>query len=133
MRVVSLLPSATEILFAVGAGDSVVGVTFECDYPPAARERPVVSNSALPPGLTPAEIDVTVSATVGSGAELYTLDAGALHDLDPDVIVTQDLCAVCAFDVTTVDDALTHLGCRAAVVTVDPMTLDAVLDSITRI
>jgi iron complex transport system substrate-binding protein len=133
MRVVSLLPSTTEILFAVGAGKSVVGVTFECDFPAEARERRVVSTSALVAGLTPAEIDASVAARIGSGEDLYKLDAGALRDLDPDVILTQDLCAVCAVDVTTVDDALSHLGCRAEVVTIDPMTLDAVLESIIRI
>ena len=133
MRIVSLLPSTTEILFAIGAGDDVVGVTFECDYPPAARQRVIVSNTALPHGLTPAEIDEEVRARIGAGEELYRLDAGALHALDPDVVVTQDLCAVCAVDVTTVDDALAHLGCRAQVVTIDPGTLDEVLESIARL
>ena len=130
MRIVSLLPSTTEILFAIGAGDHVVGVTFECDYPPEARTRRVVSTSALPPGLSPAEIDAVVRERVAAGEDLYRLDEGALRDLDPDVVVTQDLCAVCAVDVTNVDDALRHLGCRADVVTIDPMRLDDVLDSI---
>jgi iron complex transport system substrate-binding protein len=130
VRIVSLLPSATEILFAVGAGDDVVGVTFECDFPPEARGRRIVSNTALTPGLTPAQIDAEVRARVAAGDDLYTLDAGALRDLDPDMIVTQDLCAVCAVDVANVDAALDHLGCRAEVVTVDPMTLDEVLGSI---
>ena len=130
MRIVSLIPSATEILFAVGAGDDVVGVTFECDFPPAARERRVVSTSAMPEGLTPQEIDDFVGAAVAAGEDLYRLDAGALADLDADLVVTQDLCAVCAIDVTTVDDALTHLGCRADVVTTDPHTLADVLASI---
>ena len=133
MRIVSLLPSTTEILFAIGAGDQVVGVTFECDHPPAARERVIVSNTALPEGLTPAQIDDEVRARMAAGEELYRLDAGALHRLDPDVVVTQDLCAVCAVDVSTVDDALTHLGCRADVVTIDPGTLDEVLESIERL
>ncbi len=130
MRVVSLLPSTTEILFAVGAGDEVVGVTFECDFPPEARSRRVVSTTTLPDGLSPAEIDALVKERLAAGEDLYRLDAGALADLDPDVVVTQDLCAVCAVDVTNVDEALTHLGCRAQVVTIDPMTLKAVLDSI---
>ena len=131
MRVVSLLPSATEILFAVGGGDDVVGVTFECDYPVEARR--VVSNTTLPAGLTPDAIDREVKARVAAGEDLYHLDEGALRDLDADVVVTQDLCAVCAVDVAEVDAALAHLGCRAAVVTVDPMTLDDVLDSIVTI
>ncbi|MDR7252726.1 iron complex transport system substrate-binding protein [Nocardioides sp. BE266] len=133
MRIVSLIPSATEILFAIGAGGDVVGVTFECDHPPAARERRIVSTSAMPEGLTPKEIDDFVGTAVSSGMDLYHLDAGALADLDADLVVTQDLCAVCAIDVTTVDDALRHLGCRAEVATVDPHTLDEVLASITEI
>ena len=130
MRIVSLIPSATEILFAVGAGDDVVGVTFECDFPPAARERRVVSTSAMPEGLTPQEIDDFVGAALAAGEDLYRLDAGALAELDADLVVTQDLCAVCAIDVSTVDDALAHLGCRADVATIDPHTLADVLTSI---
>ena len=133
MRIVSLLPSATEILFAVGAGDDVVGVTFECDYPPAARERRIVSTSSLPEGLSPREIDDAVAAAIGRGEDLYHLDEGALADLDADLVVTQDLCAVCAVDVSVVDDALAHLGCRAEVLTTDPHTLDEVFASIEQI
>jgi iron complex transport system substrate-binding protein len=133
VRIVSLLPSSTEILFAVGAGADVVGVTFECDFPPEARTRRIVSNTALATGLTPAQIDAEVRARVAAGEDLYTLDEGALRDLDPDMIVTQDLCAVCAVDVANVDAALDHLGCRAEVVTTDPMTLDGVLESIIRL
>jgi iron complex transport system substrate-binding protein len=130
VRIVSLLPSTTEILFAVGAGDDVVGVTFECDYPPEARTRRIVSTSALPEGLTAAEIDRVVSARMRAGEDLYHLDEGALADLEADLVVTQDLCAVCAVDVSVVDDALAHLGCRADVLTIDPHTLDEVLDSV---
>lgn len=130
MRIVSLLPSATEILFALGAGDDVVGVTFECDMPPAARERRIVSSTALPEGLDPAGIDAFVSAATARGEDLYRLDADALLGLDADLVVTQDLCAVCAIDVDTVSGALAHLGCTADVVTMDPHTLDDVLTSI---
>jgi iron complex transport system substrate-binding protein len=130
MRIVSLLPSTTEVLFAVGAGDDVVGVTFECDHPPEARTRRIVSTSALPEGLTAAEIDRMVSARMRAGEDLYHLDEGALAGLDADLVVTQDLCAVCAVDVSVVDDALAHLGCRADVLTIDPHTLDEVLDSV---
>lgn len=130
MRIVSLLPSATEILFAVGAGDDVVGVTFECDHPAEARSRTVVSTSAMPSGLTPAEIDVFVADAMRAGQDLYHLDAGALSGLDADLVVTQDLCAVCAVDVSVVDDALAHLGCTAQVLTVDPHTLEEVLESV---
>ena len=130
MRIVSLLPSTTEVLFAVGAGDDVVGVTFECDHPPEARTRRIVSTSALPEGLTAAEIDRMVSARMRAGEDLYHLDEGALAGLNADLVVTQDLCAVCAVDVSVVDDALAHLGCRADVLTIDPHTLDDVLDSV---
>jgi iron complex transport system substrate-binding protein len=130
VRIVSLLPSTTEILFALGAGDDVVGVTFECDYPAAARSRRIVSTSALSGALTPGQIDAEVKAKLAAGEDLYHLDSGALRDLDPDLVVTQDLCAVCAVDVSTVDAALSYLGCASGVLTVDPSTLDAVLESI---
>lgn len=130
MRVVSLLPSATEIVFALGRGGDLVGVTFECDYPPAARSRRVVSTSSLPEGLTPAEIDAAVSERIAAGEDLYHLDERALADLDAEVVLTQDLCAVCAVDVDRVDDALDYLGCSAQVVTLDPRSLDEVLDSL---
>ncbi len=134
MRVVSLLPSATEILFAVGAGDDVAGVTFECDEPAIARERcRIVSDSALPQGLDAGEIDRVVRERMAAGEDLYTLDAGALAEIDPELIVTQDLCAVCAVDVGEVDAALDHLGCNANVLTIDPMRLDEVLESIVTI
>jgi iron complex transport system substrate-binding protein len=130
VRIVSLLPSTTEILFAIGAGDDVVGVTFECDYPAEARTRRIVSTSALPEGLTPGEIDAFVVRAMQRGDDLYHLDEGALSGLDADLVVTQDLCAVCAVDVSVVDDALAHLGCAADVLTIDPHTLDEVLESI---
>ena len=88
VRIVSLLPSTTEILFAIGAGGDVVGVTFECDYPPEACSRRIVSTSALPSELSAAEIDTAVSAALARGEDLYHLDRDALADLDPDVVVT---------------------------------------------
>jgi iron complex transport system substrate-binding protein len=130
MRIVSLLPSTTEILFDLGAGDDVVGVTFECDHPPEARERTIVSTSAMPGGLDSAGIDAFVTAAMRAGEDLYHLDEGALSGLDADLVVTQDLCAVCAVDVSVVDDALAHLGCSADVLTIDPHTLDEVLRSV---
>jgi iron complex transport system substrate-binding protein len=130
MRIVSLLPSTTEILFAVGAGEDVVGVTFECDFPAEARSRRIVSTSAMPEGLTPAEIDAYVVGAMKRGEDLYHLSADALAELDADLVVTQDLCAVCAVDVSVVDDALAYLGCRAEVLTIDPHTLDEVFESI---
>jgi iron complex transport system substrate-binding protein len=130
VRIVSLLPSTTEILFAIGAGDDVVGVTFECDFPEEARTRRIVSTSAMPEDLTPAEIDDFVVAAMKNGDDLYHLDEGALVGLDADLVVTQDLCAVCAVDVSVVDEALAHLGCTAEVLTIDPYTLDEVFASI---
>jgi iron complex transport system substrate-binding protein len=130
MRIVSLLPSTTEILFDLGAGDDVVGVTFECDHPAEARARTIVSTSAMPEGLAPAEIDAFVARAMEAGEDLYHLDEGALSGLDADLVVTQDLCAVCAVDVSVVDDALAHLGCTAEVLTIDPHTLAEVLASV---
>ena len=133
MRIVSLLPSATEILFALGVGDQVVGVTFECDHPPAARTKTIVSTSALPEGLTPGEIDAVVKQRIADGEDLYRLDRNAFTDINPDLVVTQDLCAVCAVDVTEVDDALAYLACNATVLTLDPMRLGDVLATVTTV
>lgn len=133
MRIVSLLPSTTEILFAVGAGDDVAGVTIECDYPPEARSRRIVSTATLPAGLTPREIDEQVRHRLSLGEDLYRLDESALAEIDPDLLLTQDLCAVCAVDVADVDAAMKQLGCTGRVLTVDPGTLDEVIDSITTI
>ena len=130
MRIVSLLPSTTEILFAIGVGHDVVGVTFECNFPSEARSRRIVSSSSLPAGLSPRQIDAEVRARLAGGENLYRLDEGALQDLAPDLVVTQDLCAVCAVDVDTVDAALEHLGCDGKVLTVDPATLAEVLESV---
>jgi iron complex transport system substrate-binding protein len=130
MRILSLLPSATEMLFQLGLGDEVVGVTFECDFPAEARSKRIVSTSALPEGLSPAEIDAVVKQRMAAGEDLYRLDRGAFADIDPTLVVTQDLCAVCAVDVTKVDDAIEYLGCNAEILTLDPMTLAEVIDSV---
>jgi iron complex transport system substrate-binding protein len=133
VRIVSLLPSTTEIVFAIGAGDELAGVTIECDYPPEARTRRVVSRTKIADGLTSAEIDAYVRSQLGAGEDLYTLDEDAFRDIDPELVLTQDLCAVCAVDVGNVDEAMQHLGCQGQVLTVDPGTLDDVLDSIVTI
>jgi iron complex transport system substrate-binding protein len=110
MRIVSFLPSATEILFAIGAGEQVVGVTFECDYPAAARALPQVVFSHLPPGLTPAAIDAVVSAEGAKGRSLYFVDLPRLEALRPELIVLQDLCRVCAIDSPTLARDMVGLG-----------------------
>jgi iron complex transport system substrate-binding protein len=131
MRVVSLLPSATEIVYALGLADDLVGVTFECDHPASARtDKAVVVGGRDTRGMTPAEIDTYVKDRMAAGDDLYTLHADALAGLDPDLILTQDLCRVCALPSGHVTDALNHLGCRADVLTLDPYTVDDVLDTI---
>ncbi|GAB1640287.1 ABC transporter substrate-binding protein [Krasilnikovia sp. MM14-A1259] len=134
MRLVSLLPSATEIVYALGLGDDLVGVTFECDEPPRARvEKAVVVGGRDTRGMDPAEIDAYVKEHLASGGDLYTLHADALAGLDPDMILTQDLCRVCALPSGHVSDALEHLGCRADVVSLDPYTLEEVLGTIAEV
>jgi iron complex transport system substrate-binding protein len=131
VRLVSLLPSATEIVYALGLGDDLVGVTFECDEPAAARrEKTVVVGGRDTRGMSPGEIDAYVRGQLASGADLYTLHAEALAGLQPDLILTQDLCRVCALPSGHVQDALGYLGCRSEVLTLDPHSLDEVLDSI---
>jgi len=124
VKIVSLLPSATEIVYTLGLGDSLEGVTFECDFPSEARTKPVVSGTALPEGeLSAREIDDVVSATVASGEPIYTLDAERIRSIQPDLILAQDLCRVCAVPSGAVSDALGVLGCRAEVLSLDPSSL----------
>jgi len=130
MRIVSLLPSATEIVFALGAGDDLVGVTVECDYPAEARGRRIVSTSTMPEGLDAAGIDALVAERKAAGEDVYRLDEGALAELDADLVLTQDLCSVCSVDVTQVRQALDFLGSSAEVLNVDPRTLPEVFDSV---
>jgi iron complex transport system substrate-binding protein len=135
LKIVSLLPSATEIVFALGLGDALVGVSFECDYPPEAQQLPIVSGTALPTGtpMTAAEIDAEVSTRVAAEESIYSLDAERIRAASPDVILAQDLCAVCAVPSGAVEDALDVLGCRAEVVSLDPSSLDDVIGCIGRV
>jgi iron complex transport system substrate-binding protein len=134
MRIVSLLPSATEIAFDLGLGDDVVGVTHECDYPAGAATKAVVSHSTLDHGgLTPAEIDQAVAGSIDSGEAIYRLDTEMFARLQPDLILAQDLCRVCAVPTGQVEDALDTLGCTAAVVSLDPATLDEVIDCVVQV
>ena len=131
MRLVSLLPSATEIVYALGLGDQLAGVTFECDEPASARaEKTIVVGGLDTRGMTPREIDDYVHGRLAAGGDLYTLHERALADLQPDLILTQDLCRVCALPSGQVEAALDYLGCRARVLTLDPRSLEEVLDSI---
>ena len=133
MRIVSLLPSATEIVYALGLGGDLVGVTHECNFPAEARQVRVVSRSALPPAATPAEVDQLVSASVGDGEPIYRLDVEAIRDLRPDLVLSQDLCAVCAVPSGHVNEALDVLGCHADVVSLDPSSLAEVLDGVRQV
>jgi len=133
MRIVSLLPSATEIAYALGLGDDVVGVTHECDWPPEAAAARVVSTSTLPPAPTPAEVDRLVSASIRGGEPIYRLDHSAIRELQPDLVLTQDLCAVCAVPAGHVTEALSLLGSPAEVVSLDPGSLGEVLDCLLQV
>jgi iron complex transport system substrate-binding protein len=132
MRIVSLLPSATEIVCTLGLRDALAGVTFECDFPPDVGAVPAVSHPAVPfeDAATPADIDRLIAERVGAGRPVYRIDAERIAEIQPDLILTQDLCAVCAVPSGQVDDALARLGCRARVLSLDPHSLEAVLDSI---
>ena len=134
MRIVSLLPSATEIVYALGLGDDLVGVTFECDEPASARsDKRVVVGGRDTRGMSPAEIDEYVKTRLAAGDDLYTLHADALAELAPEVILTQDLCRVCALPSDHVEDALSYLGCRSDVLSLDPHSLDEVLGTIAEV
>ena len=127
----SLLPSATEIVYALGLADQLVGVTFECDEPARARQdNTVVVGGRDTSGMSPAAIDAYVRGQLAAGQDLYTLHADALAALAPELILTQDLCRVCALPSGHVTEALDYLGCTAEVVALDPHTLDDVLATI---
>ncbi len=133
VRIVSLLPSATEIVYALGLGDDLVGVTDECDYPPEAATKPVVSRSTLPQGrpLPPGEIDDLVRDQMARREPLYELDRALIQHLQPEVILTQDLCRVCAVPSGQVQAALEELAVtEARVISLDPHTLEDILGTI---
>jgi iron complex transport system substrate-binding protein len=133
MRIASLVPSATEMLFALGLGKDVVAVTHECDYPPEARELPHLTATVLPEGLSAGEIDAAVKSVVGEGRALYSLDEGRLAELAPDLIVTQAVCDVCAVSYEDVVAVAARLPSRPRVVQQDPSTLGEVLEDVTRL
>jgi iron complex transport system substrate-binding protein len=122
MRIVSLVPHATELLFALDLGDMVVGVTHECDYPPEAQLRTHVTRDVLPSGLSPAQIDAAVRERTERGEAIYELDTSVLEALEPDLIVTQALCPVCAVSYDDVVAVAERMDSRPTVVSLDPKT-----------
>ncbi len=127
MRIVSLVPSATEMLFALGLGGDIVAVTHECDYPPEAGSLPRVTRGRLPEGLSSAEIDATVKQWTLDGEAIYELDTKRMHELEPDLIVTQELCKVCAVSADDVRSLAEEIESLPMVVSLDPHTLGEVL------
>jgi iron complex transport system substrate-binding protein len=133
MRIASLVPSATEMLFALGLGGDVVGVTHECDFPPAVGELPHLTATVLPEGLDAGEIDAAVKEVVGEGRALYSLDEKRLAGLEPDLIVTQAVCEVCAVSYEDVVAVAARLPGSPGVLQQDPRTLGEVLEDVVRL
>jgi iron complex transport system substrate-binding protein len=131
VKIVSLLPSATELVFALGLGDDLSGVTFECDYPTEARTKPVISDTALPTDrpLSASEIDTLVNEHMQKKEPLYVLDKELIKQIQPDLILTQDLCRVCAVPSGQVQDALDDLDSDATVVSMDPHSLAGIMET----
>ncbi|MGH2907903.1 MAG: cobalamin-binding protein [Solirubrobacteraceae bacterium] len=127
MRIVSLVPAATELLFALDLGEDVVGVTHECDFPPEVRDLPKVTRAVLPYDLSPAEIDAAVKERTLAGESIYELDADAIRELEPDLIVTQALCQVCAVSADEVRALAEELDTQPMVISLDPHTIGEVL------
>jgi iron complex transport system substrate-binding protein len=133
MRVASLVPSATEMLFALGLGESVVAVSHECDFPREVRSLPHLTRTVLPEGLDAGQIDTAVKATVGEGKALYELDEERLASLEPDLIVTQAVCDVCAVSYEEVIEVAARLPNRPRVAQQDPSTLGEMLEDVIRL
>jgi iron complex transport system substrate-binding protein len=133
MRICSLLPSATEILYALGLGDCVVGVTHECDFPPEAARKPALIRPRVDPKSAPAETDRLVAEIIARGESIYAVDAELLASLSPDLIVTQDLCHVCAASPDDLAAALTHFSKSPRVLSLTPRSLAEVWDDVRRV
>ena len=133
MRIASLVPSATEMLFALGLGDQVVAVTHECDFPSEAASRAHLTRSVIPEGLAAGEIDAAVRAEVGAGRHLYELDEATLSELDVDLICTQAVCDVCAVSYDDVRAVAARLPTRPEVISLDPERLADVISDVTRL
>jgi iron complex transport system substrate-binding protein len=130
VRIVSLVPHATELLFALGLGEQVVGVTHECDFPAEARERQPVTRNVLDEGLSPSEIDRAVRARTERGESIYELDDEIMRELEPDLIVTQALCHVCAVSVDEVQALAEALPGPPRVISLDPQTYGETLGDV---
>ena len=130
MRIVSLVPHATELLFALGLGDDVVAVTHECDFPREVLELPHVTRDVLPPGLGAADIDAAVRERTAQGKAIYELDENHLIDLEPDLIVTQELCLVCAVSYDDVVKVAEEIPSLPRVISLDPKTLGEAMGDI---
>jgi iron complex transport system substrate-binding protein len=131
MRIVSFLPSATEIVCDLGLEKELLGVTFECSWPNGVKVgREIVVNTFIDPSLTPGEISSFVSERVREGLSLYKIEDTALQKCDPDLILSQDICGVCAVPAGDIDAAVTRLNCHAEILQIDPHTLDDVIASI---
>jgi iron complex transport system substrate-binding protein len=133
VRICSLLPSATEILYALGLGASVVGVTHECDYPPEAGKKPPLIRPRVDPQASPAAIDREVTELVSRGESIYAVDADLLASLAPDLIITQDLCHVCAASPEDLATALTRFSKRPKILSLAPHSLTDVWEDVRRI
>ncbi len=133
MRIASLVPSATEMLYALGLGEDVVAVTHECDHPAAARGLPQLTRTVISDVLSAGEIDAAVKAIVGEGRALYALDQALLEELSPDLIVTQSLCEVCAVSYEEVVEVAARLPSHPRVAQQDPRTLGEMLEDVIRL
>jgi len=133
MRIVSLLPSATEICFALGLGDELVGVTHECDYPAAALAKPKVTASSANNGLSSREIDELVRSQLDNSCSIYTLDEAKLEELKPDLILTQRLCTVCAVSIDTVREVAGRISSKPRVENLEPKNMAEVFETFRRI
>jgi iron complex transport system substrate-binding protein len=130
MRIASLVPSATEMLCALGLRDSLVAVTHECDYPEGIELLPHLTRSVIPEDLTPAEIDAAVRERTEKGEAIYELDEELLHELDPDLIVTQAVCEVCAVSFDDVKAVAARLPSQPNVISLDPTTIGEVIGDV---
>lgn len=130
MRICSLLPSATEIVFALGEGNSLVGITHECDYPSGTSQIPRVTRSSIPGGISSHEIDSAVGRTLETSGTLYELNLPLLEELHPDLILTQRLCEVCAVSYDRVQEAAKSLSSHPLVLNLEPHSLSDIFDNI---